>query len=237
MVDILAIGAHPDDIELGCGGTLLKQLDAGFKVGLLDLCEGELGTRGNRETRSKEARAAAQKMGVEFRWNARLPDGFMFSNRENNSKVAAMIRKARPKLVIAGALRDRHPDHGRSAEIVREAFFLSGLQTLELESDGKVLQSWRPQLLIHYIQDYHLVPDFVVDIRPYMEKKVEIVKEYKTQFYNPGMDAPATPISNSDYFQQLEAKARTYGRYIASEFGEGFMVNRPLGIDQLMDLK
>lgn len=236
MVDILAIGAHPDDIELGCGGTLLKHIHEGYSVGLLDLCRGELGTRGTPEIRREEAETAALAMGAKFRWNAELPDGFLFSNRENNSRVATFIRKAKPRLVIAGAPRDRHPDHGRSAEIAREAFFLSGLRALELNWEGNKLESWRPGLLIHYIQDYHLEPDFVVDISPFMDKKLEVVKLFATQFYNPDLNEPETPISNVDYFDQLKAKARTYGRYTGCNFGEGFKVNRPLGINDLLKI-
>jgi bacillithiol biosynthesis deacetylase BshB1 len=236
MVDILAIGAHPDDVELSCSGTLLKQINSGYSVGLLDLCEGELGTRGNSEIRIKEATDSARIMGAAFRWNAGLKDGFLFSNEENNKLVAAYIRKAKPKLILANAPRDRHPDHGRSAEIAREAFFLAGLKALKLELDNQELDAWRPDLLLHYIQDHHLIPDFVVDISPFMKKKLDLVKTFKSQFYDPQSKEPETPISTKSFFDQLSGKALTYGRYAGFEYGEGFISARPLGVGDINQL-
>ena len=236
MVDILAIGAHPDDVELSCSGTLLKQIDAGYTVGLLDLCQGELGTRGTPEIRKKEALEAAEKMGAQFRWNAGLKDGFLFSNEENNRVVAAYIRKAKPKLMLANAPADRHPDHGRSADIAKEAFFLAGLKALRLELDGEELEAWRPKTLLHYIQDYHLIPDLVVDISPFMDKKLELIKTFSSQFFDPDSEEPETPISTKSFFEQLSGKARTYGRYAGFDFGEGFISPRPVGVEDVSKL-
>lgn len=236
MVDILAIGAHPDDVELSCSGTLLKQIDSGYTVGLLDLCQGELGTRGTPDIRKKEADEAAQKMGAQFRWNAGLKDGFLFSNENNNRVVAAYIRRARPKFILANAPTDRHPDHGRSAEIAKEAFFLAGLKALRLELNGDELAAWRPKVLLHYIQDYHLVPDLVVDISSFMQQKLELVKTFSSQFYDPDSNEPETPISTKSFFDQLSGKARTYGRYAGFEFGEGFISPRPIGVGDINEL-
>lgn len=236
MVDILAIGAHPDDIELSCSATLAKHIAQGYSVGLLDLCKGEMGTRGTVETRMEEAEKARLLMGAQFRWNAELNDGFLHPEPESNKKVAAFIRKSRPKLILANAPTDRHPDHGRAAQIVKEAFFLAGLRALKLSVDGKELDNWRPKLLLHYIQDYHLVPDIVVDVTEFMDKKIQLIKTFKSQFFDPDSTEPVTPISTRDFMEQMEGKARTYGRYIGAAFGEGFISKRPIGCRELITL-
>ncbi|TVR83685.1 MAG: bacillithiol biosynthesis deacetylase BshB1 [Saprospirales bacterium] len=234
MVDILAIGAHPDDVELSCSGTLLKQKGSGYTIGLLDLSLGEMGTRGTPEIRKAESLEAAEKMGALFRWNAELPDGFMNPyDRNSVSRVAAYIRKAQPKLVLANAPADRHPDHGRAAEIAKEAFFLAGLRSLRLEMEGAEMAAWRPNLLLHYIQDRHLIPDFVVDITPHIQAKMELIKCFKSQFFDPDSREPETPISTESFMEQMVGKARTYGRYCGAEFGEGFISSRPPGVEDI----
>ena len=234
MVDILAIGAHPDDVELSCSGTLLKQIEAGYSVGLLDLSLGEMGTRGSIEIRRSEAMEAAVKMGALFRWNAELPDGFMNPyDRDSVCRVAAYIRKAKPNIVLANAPADRHPDHGRAAKIAKEAFFLSGLQALDLMLDGNTLPPWRPKFLLHYIQDRHLLPDLVVDISEQTQGKMELIKCFKSQFFDPDSVEPETPISSKSFMEQMVGKARTYGRYCGAEFGEGFICDRPPGIGDI----
>ncbi len=237
MVDILAIGAHPDDIELSCSGTLFKQVKKGYSVGLLDLCRGELGTRGTPELRIQEANAAAEILGARFRWNAELQDGFMNAfDRDAVCRVATFIRRAKPSVVIANAPEDRHPDHGRAADIAREACFVAGLKALDLKWEGKSLAPSRPRILLHYIQDRHLVPDIVVDISEFLDKKIEVVKAFKSQFYNPDSTEPETPISSKDFMDQLTGKAQTYGRYCGVTYGEGFILNRPAGIDDINEL-
>ncbi len=236
-LDILAIGVHPDDIELSCSGTLLHHISLGHKVGLLDLTRGELGSRGTAETRDEEAADSARIMGALVRENLRMADGFFTHNEENMRSIARIIRKYQPEIVLANALSDRHPDHGRAAKLVNDACFISGLLKVEtMGEDGKPQQHWRPKALYHYIQDHNLEPDFVVDISPYIDKKEELILAFKTQFYTPGQKGPKTPISGKDFFDFLRAKARTYGRHAGYDYGEGFNVSRVPGLRDLFDL-
>lgn len=240
QVDILAIGVHPDDIELGCGGTLLKHRDLGYSVGLLDLTKGELGTRGSAELRLKEAEAARQVFGAAFRWNAELADGFFENNESSNRSLIKFIRKARPAIVLANAPHDRHPDHGRASKLTREACFYAGLKKIEVfDEDLRPLAPWRPKVLYHYIQDFNLEPDFVVDIDGYFEKKIESVLCFGSQFFDPKGDNKdnQTPISSKSFLDFLKARAVVHGRHIACEYGEGFIKDRYLGVNDLFDLK
>lgn len=237
MVDILAIGVHPDDIELSCSGYLLKEIHAGRKVALLDLTQGELGTRGNVQIRKKEAMESAKKMGALSREILNLGDGFFENNKKSIEPLIVKIRKWRPSIILANAVADRHPDHGRAAELVGRAAYLSGLRKLETRLNGKKQQAWRPQAVYHYIQDYPLKPDLVVDITGFLDQKMELIQTFKSQFYDPTSQEPDTPISSADFLDFQVARARVYGKYISVKFAEGFMVARPIGVSSLLLLK
>jgi len=235
-LDILGIGVHPDDVELGCAGTMLKHIDMGYKVGICDLTKGQLGTKGTPELRLQEAEAARQLMGAEVRVNLGMEDGWFTHDKEHILKIAAVVRKYQPDIVLANAKSDRHPDHGRAAKLIEEACFYSGLKAIELEDGGELLEPWRPRAVYHYVQDRHLAPDFVVDITPYMDKKIDCVMAFSSQFYNPNDTGPETPISSKLFLDVLKAKQRVYGRDINVEFAEAFCVNRHIGVKDLFDL-
>lgn len=235
-VDILAIGIHPDDIELSCGGTLLHHIKQGKKVGLLDLSMGELGTRGDAETRMKEAAAASQLLGASVRANLEMADGFFQNEPENVLKIVEVLRFLQPDIVLANAVSDRHPDHGRAAKLTADACFYSGLRRIETEWEDEPQQAWRPKAVYHYIQDHNLKPDFVMDITPYMDKKMEVIKSYRSQFYDPSSEEPKTPISGKDFLDFIRSKGAVYGRAAGFEYGEGFTVARTLGVRNLFDL-
>ena len=239
-LDILAFAAHPDDVELACSGTLLKHIAMGKKVGLIDLTRGELGTRGTAEIRDKEAAASAKLMGASARENLDLGDGFFEHSKENTLKIIRMIRKYQPEIVLANSLTDRHPDHGRAAKLVNEACFYSGLQKIVTEDQSESQMKWRPKAVYHYIQDRNLVPDFVVDITPYIEKKQELILAFRSQFYLPSADEYKeelqTPISGKVFLDFLKAKAATYGRDAGFEYAEGFNFARIPGVNSLFDL-
>lgn len=236
-LDILAIGVHPDDVELSCAGTILKEIAQGKKVGILDLCHGELGTRGSGPLRLKEAEAAAKILGVETRENLGMSDGFFSNDKEHQIAIARIIRKYQPEIVLANAVKDRHPDHGRAAKLIADACFYSGLRKIETEMDGKSQEAWRPKAIYHYIQDYFIEPDFVVDISPYVDTKIKAIKAFESQFYNPNSTEPESPISVANLFDFLKGRMSQMGRYIGADYGEGFTVNRPSGVNSLFDLK
>ncbi len=241
QVDILAIGAHPDDVELSCSGTLLKHIDMGYRVGLLDLTRGELGSRGTTEIRLKEAARAAELMGACFRKNLGMPDGFFQHVPEHILAIAQVVRWCRPKIVLMNAPQDRHPDHGRAAKLCADALFYSGLRRIVTTDEaGQAQAPHRPQAAYHYIQDYQLEADFVVDISSYMERKLQLVQAFESQFHNPKAhqyaDEPQTPISGEDFLAYLRARARVYGRPIGVEFAEGFICVRTPGVPSLFDL-
>jgi bacillithiol biosynthesis deacetylase BshB1 len=240
-VDILAIGVHPDDIELACSGTLLRHMEEGKTVGLLDLTRGELGSRGSAEIRTREANKAAEMMGVSFRWNADMADGFFQITPENTNKIIQFIRACQPTIVLANALHDRHPDHGRAAKLVADACFYSGLLRIETkDKEGNPQEKWRPDNVFHYIQDRNLTPDFVVDITPYIDRKMEIIMAYTSQFHSPEAEEYAqevsTPISGAQFKNFLRAKAASYGRETGYDFAEGFNVTRVPGVKDLFSL-
>ncbi|HEX5624630.1 MAG TPA: bacillithiol biosynthesis deacetylase BshB1 [Saprospiraceae bacterium] len=235
QVDILAVGVHPDDVELSCSGTLLKHQELGYSIGLLDLTKGELGTRGDAETRSREAYLAGEKLGVRFRVQLDLKDGFFNWNEESLLQIIQVIRGARPKMLFANALSDRHPDHGRSAKLVADAAFYSGLQKIKtLDHEGRPQERWRPQRILHYIQDHQLEADIIVDISPFMEQKIELIRIFKSQFYDPGSAELDSPISGRDFFDYIKSKSRVYGRYMGVEFAEAFQHNGPLPLEDLI---
>jgi N-acetylglucosamine malate deacetylase 1 len=226
--DFLAIGAHPDDVELGCGGTIVKLISEGKKVGIIDLTEGELGTRGTRETRAEEAKNAGEILGITARENLKLKDGFLTNSEDYQLKIVEKIRKYRPEIVLANAIDDRHPDHAKAAKLVSDACFLSGLRKIETFDDGMLQDAWRPKQIFHYIQWKNVVPDFVIDISGFLDKKIEACLAYKTQFYNPDSNEPVTPIATKDFLESLTYRAQDLGRLSGVEYAEGFTTEKLL---------
>ena len=227
-VDILAIGAHPDDVELGCGGTLAKLILEGKKAAIVDLTQGELGTRGTNITRAQESSAASEILGISARENLKMKDGFILNTEEYQLQVVKMIRKYQPEIVLANAIDDRHPDHAKAAKLASDACFLSGLAKIETELDGQHQKQWRPKQVFHYIQWKHIMPDFVVDISDFMDKKIEACLAYKTQFYDPDSKEPMTPIATKDFLESLTYRAQDLGRLSGVEFAEGFTTEKLL---------
>lgn len=230
-LDVLAFAAHPDDIELACSGTIMKLIAEGKTVGIVDLTKGELGTRGTVHTRKEESAEASSILGISVRENLDLGDGMFQISLDNKLRVIEMIRKYQPTMVFANALNDRHIDHPRAAQLVKEAFFLSGLKKIETQLEGELQTAFRPSHLFHYIQHYHITPDFVIDVSPFQERKVESILAYKTQFYNPNSTGDETPISSMRFLNFLEGRAREMGEAIGVEFGEGFTSSTPLRYD------
>ena len=238
-LDILAIGAHPDDVELGCGATIAKEIANGKKVGIIDLTRGELGTRGNAETRDKESEAAAKILGVAFRKNMEFADGFFVNDKNHQIELIKMIRKYRPEIVICNAVDDRHIDHAKGSKLVSDACFLSGLLKIDTKyADTKEWQEpWRPKAVYHFIQWKNLEPNIVVDVSDFIDKKMRAVLAYKTQFYDPKSDAPETPISSKNFTDSIIYRARDLGRLVGVEYAEGFTVERYPAVESLFDLK
>lgn len=231
-LDILAFGVHPDDVELGCSGTLMAALAEGKKVGIVDLTRGELGTRGTPETRKAEAAAAAAIMGISIRENLGIADGFFQNDETNQRKVIEAIRKYRPEIILANAPEDRHPDHGRSAKLVSDAAFLAGLRKIETKDEaGQLQEAWRPSYVFHYIQDRFIQPSFVVDITKYMDKKIESVLAYTTQFNSSGGDEPQTYISSPQFLETVKARAMMLGKRIGVGYAEGYITEKIIGIN------
>ncbi|RXR32229.1 bacillithiol biosynthesis deacetylase BshB1 [Flavobacterium piscinae] len=235
-VDILAFGAHPDDVELGCAGTIAKEISLGRKVGIIDLTEGELGTRGSVEIRYKEATKASEILGISFRENLKMRDGFFKNDEEHQLQVIRMIRKYRPKIVLCNAIDDRHVDHGKGAKLVSDACFLSGLKRIETVLEGEKQEAWRPDVVYHYIQWKDLKPDFVVDISGFMDKKLQAIMAYDSQFYNPNSDEMVTPIATKNFLDSIKYRSQDLGRLIGTDFAEGFTVERYVAVNSLGDL-
>ena len=238
-LDILAIGAHPDDVELGCGGTIAKEVAHGKKVGIIDLTRGELGTRGTAETRDEEANNAAKILGVLLRINMEFADGFFLNDKKHQLEIIKMIRKYRPEIVICNAVDDRHIDHGKGSKLVSDACFLSGLLKVDtkIEDDDSWQEPWRPKQVYHYIQWKNLEPDLAMDISGFIDKKMEAVLAYKTQFYNENSKEPETPISSKNFTDSIVYRARDLGRLVGVEYAEGFTVERHVAVDSLFDIK
>lgn len=238
-LDILAIGVHPDDIEISCSGTLLHYIDQKKKVGILDLTKGELGTRGNARLRTDEAMKAAESMGAFVRVQLDLADGFFEIIKDSIIPIMEVIRKYQPEIVFANSNSDRHPDHGRAGKLISNACYYSGLLKIETfdPNSGQLQEPWRPQMVVHYIQDYYLQPDFVFDITPYIEKKIELIKAFGSQFYDPDSIEPESPISGKDFFEFIRSRARNFGRPAGYTFAEGFQVNRVFGVKDLFNLE
>jgi N-acetylglucosamine malate deacetylase 1 len=236
-LDILALAAHPDDIELSCSGTLVAHIKAGKKVGIIDFTQGELGTRGTVDTRREEALESSKILGLSVRENLGFSDGFFANDRIHQLSLIRVIRKYQPEIVIANAIHDRHIDHGRGAQLANDACFLAGLAKIETKDDDGVPQKeWRPKALYHYIQDRFIHPQLVVDISPYWDIKLASILAFKTQFFNPDSNEPSTPISSRDFLEFLEGRAREYGRMIGVTYGEGFTKATPIGTSNLFDL-
>jgi N-acetylglucosamine malate deacetylase 1 len=233
-LDVLAIGVHPDDVELGCSGTLINEVKRGKKVGIVDLTEGELGTRGTVETRYQEAAAAAKIIGAVARENLKMRDGFFKNDEAHQLQVIQVLRKYQPEIVITNVLEDRHPDHGRAGQLVYDACFLSGLKQVKTkDTDGSEQEKWRPKHLLHYIQDRFYEPDLLVDISDVFEQRMACIKAYSTQFYNPDSNEPITYISNSGFMDAIEGRARLLGKRIGVQFAEGFISKKDIGISSL----
>ncbi|HPH84153.1 MAG TPA: bacillithiol biosynthesis deacetylase BshB1 [Ferruginibacter sp.] len=229
-IDVLAFGVHPDDVELSCSGVLLVEKMNGKTTGIIDLTEGELGTRGTAETRKQEAADSAAILGVDIRENLKLADGFFKNDPESQLKIISTIRKYKPEIIICNAPEDRHPDHGRSAGLVSDAAFLSGLQKIETTDAGMAQEAWRPKYVLHYIQDRYLTPDFVVDISAVFEKKLEAIRAFKTQFHNPDVDGPQTYISTPGFLESVIYRYKMFGKMIGVEYAEGFISDKTIGL-------
>jgi bacillithiol biosynthesis deacetylase BshB1 len=229
-LDVLAFGAHPDDVELGCAGTLLVESMRGKKTGIIDLTSGELGTRGNAALRAEESSQAAEILGLSARENLGLADGFFRIDESSQRKVIQAIRKYQPDIILCNAPSDRHPDHGRAATLVSESAFLSGLSKIETEEEGKSQNAWRPRYVFHYVQDRYLQPDFLVDITNCFDKKMESIKAFESQFYQEGITGPQTYISTPGFMENIVNRLKLFGKIIGVEYAEGFLTEKKIGI-------
>jgi bacillithiol biosynthesis deacetylase BshB1 len=235
-LDIVAFGAHPDDVELGCGGTIAKEVSLGRKVGIIDLTRGELGTRGSVTIRNQEAETAAAILGVSVRENLDMRDGFFVNDEAHQLKIITVLRKYRPEIVICNAIDDRHIDHGKGSKLVSDACFLSGLIKIETEYNGQQQLAWRPKLVYHYIQWKNSIPDVVVDISGFNEKRVKAILAYSSQFYNPTSNEPETLIASKNFLESLDYRPKEFGRLIGKDFAEGYTVERYLAVNSITDL-
>ncbi len=236
-LDILVFAVHPDDAELGCSGTILKHISQGKKVGIVDFTRGELGTRGTAETRDLEAAESAKILGLHARENLRFKDGFFKNDEAHQLEIIKMIRKYQPEIILTNALHDRHPDHGRAGDLANDAIFYSGLRKIETSLDSVVQQEWRPRLVFQYIQDRYIKPDIIVDISDFMDKKIESIRAFKTQFDSPDESEPQTYISSPEFLESVIGRARELGKNIGTQYGEGFTSRKLLGISNLFELQ
>ncbi|MFK5879856.1 MAG: bacillithiol biosynthesis deacetylase BshB1 [Flavobacteriaceae bacterium] len=235
-LDILAIGAHPDDVELSCSATIAKEISLGKKVGILDLTRGELGTRGSAEIRTKEATDAAKIIGVSVRENLDFADGFFVNDKKHQLEIIKIIRKYKPEIVLCNAIDDRHIDHPKGSKLTSDACFLSGLRRVKTELNGITQEEWRPEKVYHYIQWKNIEPDFVVDVTGFMDIKIASVKAYKSQFYDPNSKEPVSPITSKNFIDSVLYRAQDLGRLIGAEYAEGYTVERPVAIKSLDNL-
>lgn len=235
-LNLLAIGVHPDDVELGCSGTLINEVKAGKQCGIIDLTQGELGTRGTIETRYQEAANAAMIMGVQVRENLKMRDGFFENDETHKLQLISAIRKYQPDIIIGNVLHDRHPDHGRAGKLIAEAAFLAGLAKIETKDEaGQVQARWRPSYVLHYIQDWYHEPDLLIDISGVFEQRMDAIRAYSTQFHNPAGNGaePQTYISTPDFLDSVIARARMFGKRIGVKYAEGFITEKKIGIRSL----
>ena len=230
-LDILVFAAHPDDAELACSGTILKHIAQGYKVGIVDLTRGELGSRGSSEIRDKEAEISSEILGLSSRDNLDLGDGFFEINEKNLLSLVQKIREYRPNIIFCNAVEDRHPDLGRGSELASRACFLSGLVKIDTNQEA-----WRPKAVYHYIQDRYIKPDFSVDITPFWGKKMDAIQAFSSQFYDPNSTEPETPITSKDFMNYVEARANQFGREINAIYAEGFTVERTVGVEDILRL-
>lgn len=237
QIDILAFGAHPDDVELSAAGILLAHKAKGYSIGIIDLTEGELGTRGTVKTRYAEAKKSAEILGLNARVNLNLGDGRFQNTPEEQAKIIEQIRRFRPKIVLCNAPSDRHPDHGRGSKLVADACFFSGLRKIETEWEGEKQEAYRPEFVYHYIQDYFLEPDLVIDVTEFVDTKIESIKAFNTQFYSPDSKEPATPISGEHFFEYIRSRMSGLGRFIGAQYAEGLICTRTPGVKDLFNLK
>ncbi|SHM71069.1 bacillithiol biosynthesis deacetylase BshB1 [Chitinophaga jiangningensis] len=235
-LDLLAIAVHPDDVELGCSGTLMMHAASGMKVGVVDLTRGELGTRGTPELREQEAQAAAKIMGLEVRENLGLADGFFRNDTMEQLAIITAIRKYRPEIVLANAIDDRHPDHGRAARLIADSCFLSGLRKIATQVDGQEQEAWRPKQVFHFLQDRYHEPDFVLDITPVMDRKLESIKAFSSQFLAAKDHEPQTYISGANFFDSVVYRAKMLGKMVGVEYAEGYTTAKKIGIRNFSDL-
>ena len=235
-LDLLAFGAHPDDVELGCSGTIAKEIALGKKVGIIDLTRGELGTRGSVEIRNSESEAAAKILGISIRENLDMRDGFFLNDESHQMRIIEIIRNYKPEIVLCNAIDDRHIDHEKGSKLVSDACFLSGLVKIETAIDGISQQAWRPKWVYHYIQWKNIEPDFVVDISEFIAKKEASILAYSSQFYNPNSKEPETPIATKNFLDSIHNRSRELGRLIGTEYAEGFTVERYVAVNSLGDL-
>ena len=235
-LDILAFGAHPDDVELGCSGTIAKEISLGKKVGIIDLTRGELGTRGSVAIRNEEARKAGEILGIEVRENLDMRDGFFVNDEKHQLAIIKMIRKYRPEIVICNAIEDRHIDHGKGSKLVSDACFLSGLRKIETTIDETSQEPWRPKTVYHYLQWKNIEPDFVVDISAFIKVKTASILAYSSQFYDPNSNEPETPIATKNFLESIHYRTQDFGRLVGVEYAEGFTVERYLAVNSLSDL-
>lgn len=236
-LDILVIAAHPDDAELACSGTIASHIQKGYKVGILDLTQGEMGTRGTPELRIQESNDSSTILGLTARENLGFRDIFFKDDESHQIEIIKIIRKYQPEIVLANAVSDRHPDHGKGASVVSHACFMSGLRKIETTHESKVQEPWRPKFIYHYIQNNYIKPDFVVDISDFWELKLASIKAFKSQFYDPQNKEPQSFISSAEFLDFIEARAREFGHSINTKFGEGFTVEKMIGVRDLFDLK
>ncbi len=235
-LDILAFAAHPDDIELSCSGTLLKHIKNGKKVGIIDLTQGELGSRGSAEIRLVEASESGKILGLSARENLKMKDGFFEIIPENTLKIIQQIRRFQPEIVLANAIEDRHPDHARASKLVSEACFLAGLRRIESSWKGEIQDHFRPKVVYHYIQDRYIKPDFVIDMTEFFERKMEAIMAFKSQFFDPHSTEPSTPISGEEFIDSLKGRMGAFGREIGVKYAEGFTSERLIGVNDFFDL-
>lgn len=235
-LDVLAFGAHPDDVELGCGATIAKEVSLGKKVGIVDLTRGELGTRGSAELRDKEAKRASEILGVSVRENLKFADGFFTNDKKHQLEVIKMIRKYRPEIVLCNAVEDRHIDHAKGSKLVSDSCFLSGLLKIKTKIDGVEQEKWRPHQVFHYIQWQNLKPDFVVDVSNFIKIKEQSVLAYGSQFFDPTSNEPETPITSKNFIDSINYRARDIGRLIGVDYAEGYTTERYVGVENLSKL-
>ncbi len=235
-LDVLVFGAHPDDIEMSCGGTIAKMVKEGKKVGIVDLTRGEMGTRGTPEIRDVEGQQAALILGAVVRENLAFRDCFFTEDEAHIAEIARIIRKYQPDIVIANAIHDKHPDHGRGSKLVRNAAHMSGFMKLKTYQDGVLQERWRPKRVFFYIQDMEIKPDFIVDVTEYFDVKMESIRAHKSQFFNPDSDEPETYISTRDFWDSFEYRMRSTGHIVGVKYAEGFTSEVPPKINLITDL-